>query len=441
MNETDVATLFEYKPYEYEISNEDCFIDSPENPKLYLTEETIKELEKLNENKKFLEISRKRIKPLNYVGVVKVGSITIQIFPKLFRGEDFSGERASVVARNLLKMLSFTETLQVKDIDYADLATKKLDFFEIFVYIFAKNLLRILKSKQNMEYVRRRDELRFVKGKIDFKNYSNPARLHIIPCIYHERSLDNTINRTLKYTSYLMSRIVESSDNFRLLKAIINILDPVKLAPVSLSEVRSITFNRLNKDFKPFIDICRVFLENSTLTLQASEVETFSMLIPMEKLFEEFIAGVIRQNKESFFGPGVSVSVQEPIGCLARREDGREEFSLIPDIVITKNAKKYIIDTKYKLLDAEDRKLGVSQQDMYQMYAYATKLNADKVLLLYPDLEGELKGRWYFEFPGKRTELFVRTVKLSFDLCSEEGWGEFIEALRKALECLVESQS
>ena len=75
------------------------------------------------------------------------------------------------------------------------------------------------------------------------------------------------------------------------------------------------------------------------------------------------------------------------------------------------------------------------------MYAYATKLNADKVLLLYPDLECELKGKWYFEFSDKRTELFVRTMKLSFDLCSDKGWSEFIEALRKALEYLVESQS
>jgi 5-methylcytosine-specific restriction enzyme subunit McrC len=439
-NASSVATLFEYTIYDYEelsSGEQDYFVE--EENKLYLTRDTLNELERLNRNKKFLEIGRRKIKPLNYVGVVKTGSITIQVFPKLYRKRSESDYK-DVAAKNLLKMLSFTETLQIRDVDYADLVTRKLDFFEIFIYLFAKNLLKILKTKQNIEYVRRKDDLRFVRERIDFRRYSNPARLHIIPCIFHDRSADNTINRTLKYTSYLMSRVVESKENYQLLKSIINIL-PAKLTPVSLSEIKSITFNRLNKEFKPFIDICRVFLENSTLTLQASEVKTFSMLIPMEKLFEEFIAGVIR--KERLFGPDVSINVQKSFGYLATRDDGKREFSLIPDIVVTKNEEKYVIDTKYKLLDAEDRKLGVSQQDLYQMYAYATKLGAEKVLLLYPDLNGELKGDWYFEFKDrdsntKKIRLFVRTVNLSTDLCSENGWAEFVESLNSALKCLAD---
>lgn len=77
------ATLFEFQPVEYEISEFDSF----EDRKLLLTEKTMEELEKLNEERKFLEIDRRKIKPLNYVGVVKVGNITIEIIPK-FTSED-----------------------------------------------------------------------------------------------------------------------------------------------------------------------------------------------------------------------------------------------------------------------------------------------------------------------------------------------------------------
>lgn len=43
------------------------------------------------------------------------------------------------------------------------------------------------------------------------------------------------------------------------------------------------------------------------------------------------------------------------------------------------------MDTKWKILiDNERRNYGVSQADMYQMYAYAKKYEAEKVIVIYP---------------------------------------------------------
>jgi 5-methylcytosine-specific restriction enzyme subunit McrC len=431
-----IATIFEYDEYDYKIvghQDDEKFSDG----KFFLTEETLRSLKNLNEREKFLNIGSSSIKTLNYVGVVSVGSFLLEIFPKFYkkRGIEFQSQRDKI-AYNLLKMLTFSERLpfRVREVDIADLAISESPFFEIFIQLFAKNLLKLLKSKQNFEYVRREDELKFFRGKIDIKKYSNPTKLHIIPCIFHERCMDNLINRTLKYTSYLMLRIVNNYDNFRLLKEIISILDSVPIVPIKLQEVESITFNRLNVDFKPFIDICKVFLRNATLTLQASKLETFSLLIPMEILFEDFITGVIKKNK--ILGGEAIVKPQESLGYLARREeDKRGVFKLVPDILVTVGSKKFIVDAKYKILEPNDEKLGVSQQDIYQMYAYATKSDAEKVLLVYPDLESELKSEWYFEQSnGRKIGLFVRTLNLSYDLRGE--WNRFVEELKEVLECL-----
>ena len=200
-------------------------------------------------------------------------------------------------------MLSYSEKLSIREIDSADLDTEENDFFEIFIYFFAKNLNELIKSTQKKEYIKNSEELRFIRERIDTRRYTNPARLHIIPCNYHEFSIDNTLNRTLKYTCYLMSRMVKNTDTFRLLKSISGILDSVTLYPVSISEIDRISFSRLNRKFEPFIRICRIFLSHSTLTLQASDVETFSLLIPMETLFEEFIAEVLKEDPDYFFGP------------------------------------------------------------------------------------------------------------------------------------------
>lgn len=206
----------------------------------------------------------------------------------------------------------------------------------------------------------------------------------IIPCNYYNLSIDTPLNHTLKCTCYLMSRMVKNTDTFRKLKSISGILNDVTLSPVSLEEIDRIPFTRLNRKFKPFIKICRIFLSHSTLTLQASDVETFSLLIPMETLFERFIAEVLKEDPEYFFGQQASISSQAYIGELAHSEDNSSVFNLRPDIVVIRNLEVSIIDTKYKLLDNENRKYGVSQADMYQMYAYITKKDATSSMLLYP---------------------------------------------------------
>lgn len=431
-------TLFEYVTYQIPSIDRNY---SEKSSILHLTEETLNELEKINETSKFLDIRRKTLKPLNYVGVVKAGSVSIEILPKLFKDDKYEQHKA-VIARNLLKMLSYSEKLSLREIDLADLDTEELDFFEIFVYFFAKNLNELMKSTQRREYIKNSEELRFIRERIDTRRYINPARLHIIPCNYHELSIDTSLNRTLKYTCQLMSRMVKSTDTFRLLRSISGILDSVTLSPVSLTEIDRISFTRLNRKFEPFIKICRIFLSHSTLTLQASDVETFSLLIPMETLFEEFIAEVLKEDPDYFFGPQTSVSSQQYIGKLASFEDGSRVFNLRPDIVIKRGSEIAIIDTKYKLLDNEDRKYGVSQADMYQMYAYVTKKDAVGSMLLYPDTElrGQRTLYYNLENEGKiSVPLYITSIKLSYDLTNEKEWSEFRKDLRNVLAKLFQS--
>ncbi|MEM4616011.1 MAG: hypothetical protein QXY19_03295 [Archaeoglobaceae archaeon] len=424
------VTLFEYKPVEYEIGGRDDI----EGDRLILTEKTIEQLEKINEKNKFLEIGRKRIKPLNYVGVVKAGKITLEIFPK-FASED----RKETIAGNLLKMLEFT-LLDFREVDYAELSEIN-DFFEILIEIFARNLLNLLKTKQNFQYVRRYDEMRYVRGKIDFKKHCNPARLHLVPCEFYERHLDNLINRTLKYTCFLMSKVVETRETYRKLRRITDILEPVALAPVSVQQIESITFNRLNIEFKPFIEFCRVFLEHSSLTLQASKVESFSILIPMERLFEQFVAEVIRKERlHEVFGKDAKLEIQKSIGAFLQR-NGQKIAEMKPDIIVEVGNSKVVIDTKYKLLEPEDRKLGVSQQDLYQIYAYCRELGANKALLIYPEslnsIDKEFQNKPFLMGKNGDIELFVRTIALGVDLVKD--WSAFVSELKETLSSITQN--
>ena len=65
--------------------------------------------------------------------------------------------------------------------------------------------------------------------------------------------------------------------------------------------------------------------------------------------------------------------------------------TLRPDIVLESDGHTVVLDTKWKLLSDNARNSGISQADMYQMYAYSKKYEADAIILVYPRSEAVSK--------------------------------------------------
>ena len=432
-----VVDLFEFTPINYTTGKKVAFDEDSKN--LVLMEDQLSKLEKLNEEFKFLEIGRKTIKPKNFVGVIQIGDLTLQIFPKLLRTRSYESLEfhKTLIMGNLLKMLAVGGEIPVKSSEVAGVLSERAPFLEILISIYSRKLLETLRYHRYYTYRSVEEELNHVKGQINFASYTSRwHRRHVIPVRHNDRTIDNPLNRTLKYGAYLMTRLTQSSENYRRLKSAMELLEGVPTVPVSIHEAYQIKFNRLNVVFKPLVEIARMFISGTTVRLQTGRIETFTFLVPMEKVFEKFIAellinssyGILPENLK-----GSTVRSQHHIGDLL--VEGK--FHLIPDITIqTPSGERIIVDTKYKLLNSEDRKLGVSQSNVYQMYAYASYWNADAVILLYPTLSERVDMRWHFEFSGKdgskkSVPLFIRSVNLGHDF--KKNWQGFLGELRKAL--------
>jgi 5-methylcytosine-specific restriction enzyme subunit McrC len=67
---------------------------------------------------------------------------------------------------------------------------------------------------------------------------------------------------------------------------------------------------------------------------------------------------------------------------------GEPIFRLQPDILIEQGTDRWVLDTKWKRLDAgaESNKYGLSQADFYQLFAYGRKYleGQGKVALIFP---------------------------------------------------------
>ncbi|ASJ07384.1 McrC family protein [Thermococcus pacificus] len=433
-----VVDLFEFTPINYTTGKKAEFDEDSKT--LVLLENQLSKLEKLNEEIKFLEIGRKTIKPRNFVGVVQIDDLTLQIFPKLLRTSSYDDleSHKTLIMGNLLKMLAVGGEIPVKPSEVAGVLSEKAPFLEILISIYSQKLLETLRYHRHYTYRRVEEELNHVKGQIDFGAYASRwHRRHVIPVRYNDRTMDSLLNRTLKYGAYLMARLTQSHENYLRLRSAMEILDGVPLVPVSVYETYRIHFNRLNAVFKPLVEIARMFISGTTLRLQTGRIETFTFLVPMEKVFESFVAGLITNSEYEALPKefeGSIIKTQHHIGNLL----AEGKFWLIPDITIqTTDGMKIIIDTKYKLLDKEDQKLGVSQSDLYQMYAYASHWNADAVVLLYPSISSVINRKWHFNIKTKGTEkkvpLLIKSLDLGSNFLDEGEWEKFLEEFRNLM--------
>jgi len=98
------------------------------------------------------------------------------------------------------------------------------------------------------------------------------------------------------------------------------------------SDLDRIQLDRLNRDYEPVLDLCRLLLESSTLNLQTGRVAQFAFVFDMNRLFEEFVAEFLRRHKSRIWlGDGrlAKVEYQRRLGRLFG------EFSMDADLVLT----------------------------------------------------------------------------------------------------------
>ncbi len=397
---------------------------------LGLNDYYINKLERLNKQLKIFEIGRKTIKAKQYVGIIKIKNITIQILPKIYKNEDNKQREALT---NLLYMLSYTNNLKIKE-NIANL-TKNNDLFEIYIYIFAKNLLEEIERGIYRYYNKREENLNYLKGKLNINKQvkHNIIKKHKLYCIYNEFSENNLINQILKYAVEFLKNIAKNPKNKKLLNDLSFIFEDVEYKIITHKDFERITFNRMNERFKPYIKMVELFIKNSSINLNTKDLEIFSFIFNMDILFEEFIGNILRKYKGEIFEKyNLNVYLQYK-GCyLMKDENGNEIFALKPDIVIKENDKTVlIIDTKYKkLVNDRSRNYNISQSDAYQMFAYLKKYNCKNGILLYPKYEEEINKRFKFD----DETLHIKQINLKYNPKSKS---EYINLIKDNLKLII----
>lgn len=373
---------------------------------------SLKEIIFSDKNENLLQYSAKRgkeqIQVKNYVGVLEIKDLTIEILPKI-------GKNSVKLARqSLIKMLRILPNSPFKTLGQAHLNLCHLPLFEIFVYAFfteLENLLKggLLHSFQNVER-----QQNFIKGKIILsEQFSKNQFAHQFHVSYDEFSPNFALNKIIKSTLIFLEKQYSAQTNLHSFHKIIDIFKEIE--PSTYLEKDFAEFEKhqqLFGNYNTLISWCKVFLSNRTFMPSVGSFRQSSLLFPTEILFENYVGKSIKK----FFSETFEVHLKSSTKHLIENHLERPKFRLIPDILLKNRGYQIILDTKWKIIDSGKIKqnYGIEQADLYQMYAYGKKYDCQKLFLIYPSHENFREPLQVFDY-----EHNMSLIILPFDVSNE----------------------
>ncbi len=314
----------------------------------------------------------------NYIGVITMtDGTTIEILPKIFPNEP-----EDKVKKLLIEMLKALKDSPYKSLQTSNVNIEKMSIFEVFIRMFVDEVLFIEKRGLKSGYQTIQNNESVFKGKLKVSENIKHNISHKERCFveFDEFNLNRPENRLIKNTLLYLYRITQSSRNRVDIKNLLNSFSEVNESTDIDGDFKKYIPDRNMKDYTTALMWCKVFLLGKSFSAFSGSEIAFALLFPMETLFESYVAKKLRKclNSKEYI-----VSVQDRSFHLF---DNPRQFLLKPDIVVTRkqDGAVFVMDTKWKLLSPAKPNYGISQTDMYQMYAYQKKYQAKSITLLYP---------------------------------------------------------
>ncbi|MGL5666373.1 MAG: McrC family protein [Shewanella sp.] len=345
----------------------------------------------------------------NYVGVIMTPTgEQIEVLPKIGRKSVSLGnvEHAIAASREVLLTMLYHlgQFRHLATLD-AHIAGKSMPLLEVFIRQFLQSVNRLVKRGLRSDYIEQQDNLSFQKGKL---NVSQQLRHNLInkqkfSVEYDEFLTNRPANRLIKTALKKLTRITQLAGNQRLLQELTFAFAEIPLSQSIQYDFNQLRLDRSMQDYHVPLAWAKLVLDGISPLCMKGEQYALSLLYPMEAVFESYVASVLR----SQLCEDATLTTQASSKYLVTHH-ARQQFQLKPDLLITTSEQSLIVlDTKWKILDLESHHYGLSQSDLYQMFAYGHKYldGAGELYLIYPAHE-------HFNKPIEHSFDFARNLKL-----------------------------
>lgn len=345
----------------------------------------------------------------NYVGVLttRKGSV-LEILPKI----DLSPHAEGSVERTRQVFLEMMRTYRrsPKEMQFSDVRSlARFPMLEVFVHQFLLSLGTLFRSGLARKYINVEENRSYFRGRILFadqirENITNRTRFYSED---DELSTNRPANRLIHTALDRLKNQVKDPHNQQIVRQFLISIADVPKASDLRSDWKKHHIDRTMRHYGPVMQWIRLFLFQEGLATYAGQNTNISLLFNMEQVFEDFLISSFRKYQQQY-----SVIAQGPQKALTTIDDERAFFTK-PDIALkNKNLVTYILDAKWKSIDGKsnDVKHGISQEDVYQLHAYATLHKCKAVALLYPK-NARFQSPIRYRFFDK-----IRLIAIPFDV-------------------------
>lgn len=350
----------------------------------------------------------------SYVGVLETPCGTrLEILPKHHGQGD-----CLVRSRQLLrKLIQHALQLKPREASLASLDLFEAPLSEWVMGQFLAELDLLVKRGVRFDYQRLEEEQRFLRGQLNVvaQMRQPPGRQHHFQ-IRHDVFLpDRAENRLLKLVLEQVAKSTQDAANWRLANELRSMLAQVPSSRQVSQDLRAWSRDRLMVHYQAVKPWCELILNQQMPIAVSGQWRGMSMLFPMEKLFECYVEGWLRQQLQ----PTARLKPQSASQYLCGHDSARM-FCLKPDLLIDTPAQRWILDTKWKRVDTSkpEKNYDLSQSDFYQLFAYGHKYRkaagVPRLVLIYPFWSGLQEALPVFDY-GEGMNLWV----LPFDLDTE----------------------
>ena len=346
----------------------------------------------------------------NYVGVIQApDGYQIEVLPKIGKVTERNEAAYSKIRKILIDMICCLQGFEHIQIDSARIAAAKMPLLDVFIQDFLRTVERIVKRGLRSNYVSRQDNLFALRGKLLMASHlrQNLCRADRFFTEHDEFETDRPENRLLHTALRRVLALPTSHANNRLAREL-----AFAFADVPLSAQPRLDFQRVRLDrgmsyYEPALAWARLILDDKSPVTGAGEETAPSLLFPMEKVFEAFVA---KHLAKQLTKPH-TLKKQAQSRYLVNH-DGGDLFQLRPDLLVADSiGAKLVLDTKWKLLETAnvnkgkyETKYGLAQSDFYQLLAYGLNYLDGKgdMVLIYPKTDTFKKPLEVFKFnkPG-----------------------------------------
>lgn len=290
-----------------------------------------------------------------------------------------------------LKLLNYSsgvecndsKTFLYYDIDYSPKISEGTSFFSFLGEAYLRELEKIIDRGFVKEYVKKEENLDYLKGKLNVKeqinkNFAEP-KFH---CRYFDLTIDNLCNQMVVYAGYKLGKLLstESSkgqvEKIRsdILGHIENLKNIITLRSMIFpEEANNVFITRKNECYEKILDISKMVINEVYYQSEGSTSPLgYNYLVDMNVIFERTVFKVFRnvlRNYSQKENGEITIEDQKVYRSIGKMIDlpKKRSLKILPDItVLDENSPIAVIETKYKS--------DVSNIDYYQLLIYSLYL-------------------------------------------------------------------